>query len=302
MPGDAVVVLPSADRAPSLRGMVQLPGGTFYMGGADADAFADDGEGPVREIAVRPFAIDATCVSNAQFALFVKSTGYVTEAERFGWSYVFHSQVAPEARRHVRGTVAETPWWLGVDGTSWRAPSGPGSSFADRQNHPVVHVSWADAVRYAAWAGKRLPTEAEWEYAARGGLDRERYPWGSELEPRGRPRCNIFHGSFPHAPSGAVGTLPVTAFPPNGLGLFNMAGNVWEWCSDWWSTTWHLSVTPATRDNPRGPSEGTEKVTRGGSYLCHASYCNRYRVAARTKNTPDSSTGHIGFRCAVDIT
>jgi formylglycine-generating enzyme required for sulfatase activity len=231
-------------------------------------------------VTLEPFYIDATCVTNAQFAAFVKATGYKTEAERFGWSFVFHLFVGPAARAHiVDGVVPGAPWWLGVEGATWRAPEGPGSSFAERQNHPVVHVSWNDALVYATWAGKRLPCEAEWERAARGGVESARFPWGDELTPRGKHRCNIWQGEFP---------------------LHNTSGNVWEWCSDWWSSTWHTSECTETRHNPSGPDEGSDKVIRGGSYLCHASYCNRYRVAARTHTTPDSATGHTGFRCAAD--
>ena len=285
--------------------MVRIPTGVFRMGGDDPDAFPDDGEGPVRTVTLRAFAIDATCVSNAQFATFVKATTYVTDAERFGWSYVFHSLLTPEARRHVvDGVVPDAPWWLAVQGATWRSPDGPGSTSATRQNHPVVHVSWNDAAAYAAWIGKRLPTEAEWERGARGGVDQARFPWGDDLTPRGRHRCNIWQGDFPYlntAADGYVGTAPVDAFAPNGYGLYNTSGNVWEWCADWWSHDWHVPDSPETRDNPHGPATGTAKVTRGGSYLCHASYCNRYRVAARTYNTIDSSTGHMGFRCAADI-
>lgn len=285
--------------------MVEIPGGAFRMGGSDSDAFPDDGEGPVRTVTLRPFAIDPTCVTNAQFATFVKATGYVTEAERFGWSYVFHLLLTVEAQRHVMdGVVPSAPWWLAVRGASWRTPDGPGSTSATRQNHPAVHVSWNDAAAYTAWAGKRLPTEAEWERSARGGLDQARFPWGDELTPRGRHRCNIWQGDFPRvntAADGYLGTAPVDAFAPNGFGLYNTSGNVWEWCADWWSADWHVPDRPETRDNPRGPTSGAAKVSRGGSYLCHASYCNRYRVAARTFNTVDSSTGHTGFRCAADL-
>ncbi|RSM86338.1 formylglycine-generating enzyme family protein [Kibdelosporangium aridum] len=296
---------PRRDPAEVARGMVTVPGGPFQMGSDDADAFPDDGEGPVRSVTVPPFLIDPYAVTNRQFATFVKATGYRTDAERAGWSFVFYALVLPTASDSVRdGHVPDAPWWLAVDGAYWRAPYGPGSGIGDRPNHPVVHVSWRDAAAYATWAGKRLPTEAEWEKAARGGLDAARYPWGDELTPHGRHRCNIWQGQFPHhntAEDGHLGTAPVKAFTPNGFGLYNTSGNVWEWCADWWSNTWHVPETTDTRVDPKGPSAGEAKVIRGGSYLCHHSYCNRYRVAARTFNTPDSSTGHMGFRCAATI-
>nr|6S07_A Chain A, Formylglycine-generating enzyme [Thermomonospora curvata DSM 43183]6XTL_A Chain A, Formylglycine-generating enzyme [Thermomonospora curvata DSM 43183]6XTM_A Chain A, Formylglycine-generating enzyme [Thermomonospora curvata DSM 43183]6XTN_A Chain A, Formylglycine-generating enzyme [Thermomonospora curvata DSM 43183]6XTO_A Chain A, Formylglycine-generating enzyme [Thermomonospora curvata DSM 43183]6XTP_A Chain A, Formylglycine-generating enzyme [Thermomonospora curvata DSM 43183]6XT len=284
------------------KGMVAIPGGTFRMGGEDPDAFPEDGEGPVRTVRLSPFLIDRYAVSNRQFAAFVKATGYVTDAERYGWSFVFHAHVAP-GTPVMDAVVPEAPWWVAVPGAYWKAPEGPGSSITDRPNHPVVHVSWNDAVAYATWAGKRLPTEAEWEMAARGGLDQARYPWGNELTPRGRHRCNIWQGTFPvhdTGEDGYTGTAPVNAFAPNGYGLYNVAGNVWEWCADWWSADWHATESPATRIDPRGPETGTARVTKGGSFLCHESYCNRYRVAARTCNTPDSSAAHTGFRCAAD--
>jgi formylglycine-generating enzyme len=297
---------PARDPRDVARGMVRIPGGAFDMGGDDLDAFPDDGEGPVRNVTLSAYLVDATPVTNRQFGAFVKATGYETEAERFGWSFVFHLFVGAEQRRHVMDAqVPGAPWWLAVEGASWRAPEGPGSDLGRRPQHPVVHVSWLDAYAYARWAGKRLPTEAEWERAARGGLSRATYAWGDDLTPRGRHRCNIWQGAFPRvdtADDGFSGTAPVKSFAPNGFGLYDVAGNVWEWCADWWSTDWHAREAPETRNDPHGPVSGQARVMRGGSYLCHASYCNRYRVAARTKNTPDSSTGNLGFRCAADLT
>ncbi|WP_435838588.1 formylglycine-generating enzyme family protein [Streptomyces achromogenes] len=263
--------------------LVELPGGTFLRGDAFDEGYHADHEGPVREVSVAPFAIDATAVTNARYAAFVEATGHRTDAERFGSSYVFHLLLHPAAKRHVLGRVPGAPWWLGVTGASWHAPEGPGSGLDGRADHPVVHVSHHDALAYCAWAGLRLPTEDEWEYAARGGLQGARYPWGDDFTPGGREMCNTWRGHFPHRsdrPGGSTGTMPVTAYEPNGFGLYNTSGNVWEWVQD---------------------THGTgERVIRGGSYLCHASYCNRYRVAARSHNTPDSSTGHGGFRCARD--
>jgi formylglycine-generating enzyme len=268
------------------------------MGNEGDDANPGDGEGPVRQVTVDPFAIDTVTVTNARFATFVKATGYVTDAERYGWSFVFHLLVPADVDRAIGAVPVEAPWWRPVQGASWRTPEGPGSNIGSRQHHPVVHVSWNDAQAYCDWSGARLPTEAEWEYAARGGLDRATYAWGNELTPRGRHQCNIWQGTFPDVNTlddGWLSTAPVTTFRPNGFGLYNVAGNVWEWCADWFSTTWHLT---APRINPTGPPDGDARVMRGGSYLCHHSYCNRYRVAARTSNTPDSSAGNLGFRVA----
>ena len=269
------------------------------MGTDDAEGFPADGEGPVRRVTVSAFAIDRHCVTNAQFARFVEETGYVTEAERFGWSFVFILFV-PRRLLH-RGIARKVPglqWWYAVTNACWHRPEGPGSQVRERADHPVVHVSWADATAYCAWSGTRLLTEAEWEYAARGGLEQSRYVWGDELTPDGEHRCNIWQGTFPRINTredGYAGTAPVESYQPNGYGLYNMAGNVWEWCADWWSPTYHLT---GPRENPVGPAAGSARVMRGGSYLCHHSYCNRYRVAARTSNTPDSSTGNLGFRTA----
>jgi formylglycine-generating enzyme required for sulfatase activity len=307
-PGGAAVAAPvtprlATDAARARRSMVAVPGGAFLMGGPDDEAFPADGEGPIREVAVAEFLIDPKAVTNAQFAAFVKDTGHVTDAERFGWSFVFDPFVTGAGRRRILAArVPGAPWWSAVEAASWRAPEGPGSAVGQRSNHPVVHVSWNDATAYAGWTGKRLPTEAEWEKAARGGLAQARYPWGDEFTPRGDPRCNTWLGPFPRREpgSGAGGTVRVDAFRPNAYGLLNTSGNVWEWCADWFSPDWHAPVSPLTRVDPRGPADGEAKVLRGGSYLCHESYCNRYRVAARTRTTPDSTTGHTGFRCAAD--
>ncbi|MGH7736913.1 MAG: formylglycine-generating enzyme family protein [Candidatus Tyrphobacter sp.] len=282
--------------------LLRLEGGVFSMGGADAEGFPDDGEGPIREVALAPFAIAATAVTNDEFARFVEETEYVTEAERVGWSFVFYAQVHPNAKKHVMDArVARAPWWLGVRDACWQKPDGPGSSLGGRERHPVVHVSWNDAVAYAQWADSRLPSEAEWEYAARGGIGQRRYPWGDDLRPNGEHRCNIWQGSFPDTNSGEDGylaTAPVDAFSPNGFGLYCVSGNVWEWCSDWWSVEWHVTPSHATRVNPLGPPTGNARVIRGGSYLCHESYCNRYRLSARTSNEPNASASHMGFRLA----
>lgn len=269
------------------------------MGDAFGEGYAADGELPVHAVRLAPFHIDQTAVSNAQFAAFVKATGYVTEAERFGSSAVFHRAVTAPAS-DVLGRAPGAPWWFEVRGASWRRPEGGQSSVATRQNHPVVHVSWHDAQAYCSWAGKRLATEAEWEYAARGGLVGKRFPWGDKLTPRGRWRCNVWQGTFPVHNSledGYLTTAPVNSYEANGYGLWNMVGNVWEWCGDWFSASYYaMSET----ESPPGPPEGDCKVMRGGSYLCHESYCHRYRVAARSRNTPESSAGNVGFRCAND--
>jgi formylglycine-generating enzyme required for sulfatase activity len=268
------------------------------MGSEDVDVNAGDGEGPVREVTLSPFWISRHTVTNAEFAEFVRDTGYRTGAEHFGWSFVFASFLPSHLRRGAQRPEA-VPWWCRVDNAFWAAPEGPGSAIGDRMDHPVVHVDHGDALAYCAWAGLRLPTEAEWEYAARGGLEGERYAWGDELTPNGRHRCNIWQGKFPArntAEDGYLGTAPAESFEPNGFGLYCMAGNVWEWCSDWWTT----EHSPAAARDPQGPAQGQLRVMRGGSYLCHRSYCNRYRAAARTNNDPSSCSGNIGFRCAKD--
>lgn len=264
------------------------------MGDAFNEGYAADGELPVHNVTLDPFLVDRTAVTVSQFASFVDSSGYLTDAERFGSSAVFHLAVQAN-RADVLGEMG-IPWWLSVRGADWRHPHGPLSSIDDLLDHPVVHISHGDALAYCKWAGRDLPTEAEWECAARGGLVGRRYPWGDDLEPSAVHMANIWQGVFPTFNSGLDGyraTAPAESYSPNGYGLFQMSGNVWEWCRDWFSPEYYRT-SPAA--NPQGPSRGDERVIRGGSYLCHASYCNRYRVAARSSNTPESSAGNIGFR------
>lgn len=265
------------------------------MGDSSGDRNPADGEVPRHEVTLEGFSIDATPVTNADFARFVEDTGHRTEAEAFGFSAVFHLAVraAPD---DVMGPAAGTPWWYGVRGADWAHPGGRRSSVDEIPDHPVVHVSWNDAVAYSAWAGRRLPTEAEWEYAARGGLAGATYPWGDDEVEDGGWRANIWQGTFPRHNTGEDGwltTAPVRTFAPNGFGLWQAVGNVWEWCADWFDPRTYRAE-PA--EDPRGPAHGQARVLRGGSYLCHASYCNRYRCSARSSNTPDSSMGNAGFR------
>lgn len=305
--GVAAPFRPPAERR-ATRGQVPLPGGTFTMGDGFGEGYAADGEGPAHPVRLDRFLIDATTVTNAAFAAFVKATGYVTDAERLGLSAVFHLSVRADPADIV-GRATGTPWWLVVRGASWRHPNGPLSAVSDLQNHPVVQVSWQDAQAYCGWAGKRLPTEAEWEYAARGGLAGRRYPWGDELTPRGRWMCNIWQGTFPThntAEDGHAATAPVKSYRPNGHGLWNTVGNVWEWCADTFSAEAYAARAdaPDPVHDPRGPEHdpnpAARRVMRGGSFLCHASYCHRYRVAARSGNTAESAAANIGFRCAND--
>lgn len=300
-------------RPRSTRGQRLIPSGEFTMGDAFGEGYVADGEGPSHRVRLSAFHLDETAVTNAQFAAFAKATGYVTEAEQLGLSAVFHSAVQAEPGEVV-GQADQTPWWLVVRGADWRHPDGSRSSITERPQHPVVHVSWHDAQAYAAWAGKRLPTEAEREYAARGGLDGARFPWGDELMDRGRWRLNIFQGRFPEentVEDGWVTTAPVKTYRPNGYGLHQMAGNIWEWCADQFSaTTYAERIAETTAGQPTvdplapgSDRRGGEvlRVMRGGSYLCHDSYCHRYRVAARSANTAESAASNLGFRCANDL-
>lgn len=275
---------------------VVLDGGVFAMGDGYGDGNPGDGEVPIHQVRIQPFSIDATSVTNSDFARFVDDTGYRTEAEIFGFSAVFHLALQADPG-DLMGPASGVPWWAGVRGADWRHPGGRRSDLDGLDGHPVVHVSWNDAVAYCSWAGRRLPTEAEWEYASRGGLEGARYPWGDELiGDDGEWRCNIWQGVFPERndlDDGFLTTAPVRTFQPNGYGLWQTVGNVWEWCADWFGPRYY-KFSPD--EDPRGPSLGAARVMRGGSYLCHDSYCNRYRNAARSSNTPESSMGNAGFR------
>ena len=268
--------------------MVNLSG-KFLMGSNDQELIESDGEGFIREVEVDNFLIDKTSVTNLEFSKFVSETNYITDAERFGWSFVFNMFISQKTKKNVTEIVQQTPWWWKVKGATWKNPEGLDSSINNRMEHPVIHVSWYDAQSYAKWSGKRLPTEAEWEFASRGGLSQNKFPWGNTLKIKGKHMCNIWQGKFPYINTkddGYIGTAPAKSFEPNQYGLFNTSGNVWEWCEDWF-----------TQQNQTNSSNDT-KIMKGGSYLCHASYCCRYRNSARTSSTPDSTTGHLGFRCA----
>jgi formylglycine-generating enzyme required for sulfatase activity len=303
--GEEIVEWPRparANLASSLHSVeqVRVPAQTFLMGDALNDGRRADGEVPVHAVRLDAFQIDATSVTNDDFTRFVEATGYHTEAETLGFSAVFHLVVrAPEGA--VMGPALATPWWWGVRGADWAHPYGPDSDLTGLGDHPAVHVTWNDARAYCHWAGRRLPTEAQWECASRGGLDGARYPWGDDLfSSDGEWQANIWQGAFPTintSEDGWITTAPVRSYSPNRYGLWQTVGNVWEWCDDTYDPrAYKARCSSEPVRSPRNSGEGRLRVLRGGSYLCHDSYCNRYRNAARSSNSPDSSMGNAGFR------
>ena len=310
--------------AVSHEGMLWIPAGSFTMGTSDPDSFPN--EGPAHRVTLHGFWIDEHPVTNAEFRGFVQDTGYVTTAERpVNWNEL-KTQLPPGTPPPPQdqlqpGSLVFTPtpgpvplddlsaWWRWQPGASWQHPEGPPSTLDGRENHPVVHVSWDDASAYAAWTGKRLPTEAEWEYAARGGLESKRFAWGDDVMPEGHHMANTFQGRFPYQQSdedGFFGTSPVKAFPPNGYGLYDVAGNVWQWTADWYRPdTFAERANDKKRcDNPVGPTSSLDpadpyaprRVIKGGSFLCHVTYCESYRPSARRGTPPDTGSSHVGFR------
>ena len=307
--------------------MAWIPGGTFSMGGIDPVGMRDGGHEsmedarPVHRVYVDGFYMDKTEVTNAMFAAFVKATGYKTVAEQIPTEKEFPG-VAPE--KLVAGSIVFTPpgqkislddhlqWWSFIQGADWKHPLGAGSDLKGKQDYPVVQVAWEDAAAYAKWCGKRLPTEAEWEFAARGGSAGELYPWGNQFRPNGRWMANTFQGSFPDhddVEDGETGLGPAKKYPPNAYGLYDMAGNAWEWCADWYRNDYYTSLSGnAVTRNPKGPSDSFDpaepgqkkKVQRGGSFLCTDQYCTRYMVGSRGKGEVRSATNHVGFRCVKD--
>ncbi len=308
-------------------GMVWIPTGTYVMGTDDERSMAN--ERPAHEVSITGFWMDAHPVTNAEFQNFVKATGYVTTSERKPEWEELAKQLAPGTPKPddnilVAGSLVFTPpdhavslkhvsaWWKWVPGASWQHPEGPDSDITGKENHPVVHISWDDANAYAKWKSKRLPTEAEWEYAARGGLVAKRFPWGDEFKPNGKHMANTFQGEFPHhavAEDGYLRTSPVKSFAANGYGLFDMVGNVWEWTQDWYSAINHQDQAQAgICKNPSGPKDSFDphdpyapkRVIKGGSFLCNVNYCESYRPSARRGQSPDTGMSHIGFRLVQD--
>jgi formylglycine-generating enzyme len=307
----------------SYSGMVKIPGGDYLMGSVDKEGRPD--EYPQHAVHVDGFYMDATEVTNAMFTQFVKATGYKTTAERTPDWEELKKQLPPGTPKPadsllVAASLVFTPpsqpiqlndvsqWWQWVKGADWQHPQGPGSSIKGEENLPVVQVSWDDAMAYAKWAGKRLPTEAEWEWAARAGLTNQPFTWGAEPVDKGQPKTNIWQGHFPNhntATDGYARVSPVKTFAANAYGLYDIAGNVWEWCSDWYRSDYYSQISAKKLTNPAGPAASYDpeeptvpkRVVRGGSFLCHASYCASYRVSARMKTSPDTGLEHTGFRC-----
>ena len=283
-------------KEPKVNKLVQIPSGVFTMG-LDKPILPQDGEGPARRVEISEFFINQYEVSNAEFAKFVAQTGFVTEAEKFGDSFVLDALLSAEVQAKITQAVQGAPWWLPVKGASWKHPEGKGTTVIHRMDHPVVHVSWNDAVAFCEWAdNQRLPTEAEWEYAARGGLEGRMFPWGNSHLPKGEHWTNIWQGEFPYnntLADGFLSTAPVDSFRQNKYDLYNIVGNVWEWTADWWTTRHSKEFA----NDPTGPPSGSDKVKKGGSYMCHPETCYRFRCAARSQNTPDSSASNLGFRC-----
>jgi formylglycine-generating enzyme len=298
LPARTAALTPQANPSRDDRMTMSIPGGRAEVG-TDKPVFGIDGEGPRRFVKLSPFRMDETTVTNDRFNHFVRETGYVTDAERFGWSFVFQNDIEGDKTGLQR--VAGAEWWCRVEGACWNHPEGPASSVEQRGDHPVTHVSYNDAVAFAAWTGGRLPTEPEWEHAARGGRSGATFPWGdTEPDDETHLPCNIWQGRFPDLNSGRdgySGTAPARSFESNGYGLYNMCGNVWEWSASPWRLR-SLGRT-ARSINATSAAEG-HRILKGGSFLCHRSYCYRYRIAARIGNTPDTSTSHIGIRVAYD--
>lgn len=282
--------------------MIKIPAGRYRIGTDSNAGFKEDQEGPKIQVEMASFAIDETTVTNQMFKAFIAATGYVTEAERFGWSFVFHYFLS-ERTRHRSQLVPNMSWWYAVAGADWCHPEGPDSSIEQRMDHPVVQVSRNDALAFCRWAGKRLPTEAEWEIAAKGGTESDFYPWGADFLAGGNYHCNIWQGAFPKANTKADGftnTAPARFYEPNGYGLYQVIGNVWEWCSNparipleqfrSWDSQFFEQRFQQVDD--------AVYATRGGSFLCHESYCKRYRIAARNGNSGMSAANNLGFRCA----
>ena len=275
--------------------IVWIDGGVSHIG-TDHPKFKVDGEAPRRTVRLSPYGMAKTVVTNLQFAAFVRETRYRSDAHTYGWSFVFRGLLPTNVGQQAPGL----PWWNAVDGAAWDTPLGIGSSWRDAPDHPVVHVSWNDARAYARWAGGRLPTEAEWEHAARGGANSACYPWGDEEPTDTNILCNIWQGEFPvqnTCEDGYYGTAPAISFRPNPFGLFNMSGNVWEWCTDPFKIR---SLSAGAKARNLAARREKEKLMKGGSFLCHASYCWRYRIAARTGRQHDNSAIHTGFRIAFD--